>query len=91
MSQFKQEDVKGLVRNSGKEAGYTAVLNDGSKRKIDDSTAKTLMNRLDKDRSRMEREGTRSPEREPEKRGRNPVASREAQLAYLRQFEKKNT
>lgn len=66
MSQFKQEDVKGVVRNS--DTSYTAVLNSGEKRRIDSSEYSSLERRLDKDRSRMEREGTRAPERDPEKR-----------------------
>jgi hypothetical protein len=66
MSQIKQEDIKGVVRNDDKT--YTAIMNDGSRKKIDKGEYSSLENRLDKDRSRMEKEGTRERKREPEKR-----------------------
>jgi hypothetical protein len=66
MGQFKQEEVKGVVRNS--DSTHTAILSNGERRVIDSGETSSLMNRLDKDRSRMEKEGTRSAEREPETR-----------------------
>ncbi len=57
MSQIKPEEVKGIVRNTDKT--HTAVLSDGSRVKLDAGESSSLLNRLDKDRSRMEREGTR--------------------------------
>lgn len=66
MGQFKQEDVKGLVRNA--DSTHTAVLNNGERKVLDRCETSSLMNRLDKDRSKMEREGTREKERAPESR-----------------------
>lgn len=63
---FKQEDVKGLVRNS--DSTHTAVLKDGTRVTLDKGETYSLEKRLDKDRSTMEREGTREKEREPESR-----------------------
>jgi len=65
MSQFKQEDVKGVIRN--KDDTYTALLNNGERKVLDAGTTGTLLNRLDKDRSKMEREGTQASERERER------------------------
>lgn len=96
MGQIKQEDVTGLVRNSDKT--YTAVVKVGtdpktgkdilSRKKLDKEEASSLMKRLDKDRSRMEKEGTRAKEREPERRPNTGVASRQSQNEFLRQFKK---
>lgn len=66
MSQIKQEEIKGVVRNS--DTTYTAVMADGSRRELDAGEYSSLERRLDKDRSRMEREGTREPQRDPERR-----------------------
>ena len=61
MGQFKQEDVAGLVRNNDKT--HTAVLKNGERRVLDACETSALERRLDKDRSRMEREGTRANEK----------------------------
>lgn len=65
MGQIKQEDVTGVVRNTDKT--HTAVLKDGSRVTLDSGETSSLLNRLDKDRSRMEREGTQANERAREK------------------------
>lgn len=57
MSQINPENVKGVVRNTDKTS--TVILTNGEKRKVDNSTASSLVNRLDKDRSRSEKEQKR--------------------------------
>lgn len=104
MSQIKTENLVGLVRTETKkgdenrEKPYVAIEKVGTdkngreihaRRLVSADEAKSIENRLDKDRSRMERDGTREPERERERAIKNPVASREAQEAYLRNFHKK--
>lgn len=94
MSQFRQEEVKGLIRNDvdkrdkgeKRQGEYTAVLNDGRKVLLDKGEASSLMSRLDKDRSRMEKDGSRSPEREPERRAPSQVASDRDKQAFLNRF-----
>ncbi len=94
MSQFKPEEVKGLVRtekqkgDKGRDKPYTAVLADGRKVSLDAGEASSLEKRLSKDRSRMEREGTREPEREKERREPTRVASEADRRAFLNQFKK---
>lgn len=75
MSQIKQEDVHGIIRN--KDTTYTAVMKDGERVTLDKGEYGSLERRLDKDRSRMEREGTRAVEREPEKRYDREKSARE--------------
>jgi hypothetical protein len=65
MSQIKQEDVHGVVRNS--DETHTAVMKDGRRVKLDNCESSSLLNRLDKDRSKMEREGTQASERQRER------------------------
>ena len=88
--QIKQEQVKGLVRNS--DSSYTAVMTDGSRRTLDKGEAGSLMKRLDKDRSQMERAGTREERREPEKRMTAEEKfnrQKASQEAFMNRFNKK--
>lgn len=92
---FKPEEVSGLVRTEQKKGDenrdkpYTATLVDGRRVRLDASEARALENRLAKDKSRMERDGTRAREREPEKRSPNRQASQADTRAFLDQFERK--
>lgn len=90
MTQIKQEDIKGVVRNT--DTTYTAVMKDGSRVELDKSEYNSLEKRLDKDRSRMEREGTREQERGPERRQTaSEVAKRqeEQRREFLARFSRK--
>jgi hypothetical protein len=106
MGKFEHEQVVGVVRTEQKKGDehrdrpYTAIVNRGidprtgkevhERVRIDSGEAKTLEKRLDKERSRMEREHIRAPEREPERRekSRSQVASPEAREAFLSQFKR---
>ena len=57
MEQIKSEKVTGVVRNT--DSSYTVKTEDGRKHKLDRDTANSLLRRLDKDRSKMERERER--------------------------------
>lgn len=99
MSQINPDNLVGLVRtetqkgDENREKPYTAIERVGydrdgkeilRRRELDAGEAESLQKRLDKDRSRMEREGTRAPEREQERRLPQRTASREAQQEWLR-------
>jgi hypothetical protein len=90
------EDITGLVRTNAKKGDenkdkpYTAVLKDGTRVAVDASTAKSMEKRFDKDRSKMERAGIVEKPREPEKREKNPVLSREQQLAWANSDQARN-
>lgn len=91
MSQIKPEEMKGLIRkevakgDEKRDKPYTAIMNDGSRVDLDASEAKSLQKRLDKDRSRMEKEGTRDKEREPTPSApKHRQVTREETEAFLR-------
>lgn len=104
MAQIKIENVVGLVRpevrkgDKNRDKPYTVVERVGTdprtgkeitaRREIDRDTAKTLEKRLDKERSKMERDGSRSREREPERREPSRVASEADRRAFLSRFSK---
>lgn len=72
MAQIKEENVKGVIRNSDK--SHTIVTTSGERVKVDNGTANSLLRRLDKDRSKMEKAGIVEEKREPEqRRGANEV------------------
>lgn len=91
---FKPEEVKGVVRteqqkgDQHRDKPYTALLNNGERVRLDAGEAKSLENRLAKDRSRMEKEGTRQKEREPDRRAPNHVASEADKRAFLDRFKR---
>lgn len=105
MAEIKIENVVGLVRpevkkgDQNREKPYTVVERVGTdekgrdiiqRRNIDSETARSLEKRLDKERSRMEREGIRAPERERETRAPSRTASEAEKRAFLERFKKQN-